>query len=267
MANNQNWVRIGFGEEADAFKGGPAEIEGMPIIEENPTSIILRKPMFVVKRINWGTPIRPYQGHDLFFKHLVARLLEELFLKEGKYSNQHIPIPLGSFNNTHEAGYYYKYAEGSEGFPFELQGDKDVDYRQISVDIKELNSFFGLFNDFGFSVENDIADATNGKIGKNIIMSEYSTKELYRTYTLHPLWKRIDFGSKSCPFDYDKFVKEMTQRESELKVKMGKNYSLALSSAEYYHTFGTMTEDEFKKFVEDKVFGKEILNLRRRYIW
>jgi hypothetical protein len=222
--------------------------------------------MVVVKRVNWDAPIYPYQGHDLFCKHLVAKLLEELFLKESNYSNQHIPIPLGSFNTIHEAGYYYKYVDGSEGFPFELQGDKDDNFRQVHVEIKEWGDFVGLFNDFGFSVENDIADANNARIGKNVIMSKYSTKKIYReyeknkTYTLHARWKRIDFGSTSCPFDYEKFIKEMTQRKSELEVKMSRNYSLALLSAEYYHTCGTMTENELKNF------GKEILNLRRRYI-
>jgi len=272
MANKQDdWVKIGFGQEARAFKGNPTEIEGMPIIKSNPTSMIVRKPMVVVKRVDWEDPIYDYQGHDLFCIHLAAKLLEELFLKEGKYKTEHIPIPLGSFNDK-KAGYYYEYVKGSEGFPFELQGDADVDYRQIPVEIKEWIEFKGPFNDFGFSMESDIADAVNATNGKNIIMSEYSTKELYegyeknKTYTLHPFWKRIDFGRSSFLFNYEIFEAEMLNNQTYLLREMGQNYRLALLSAKYYNTNGEMPQKELKKLEGMTELEGMILQFRKRYI-
>jgi len=215
------WTEIGDGQEAFALKGEISECEGLGGI------VAYCKPLVVTKRINWNKPINEHEGHDLFCKNLALKLLEKFFIREGKYKTEHIPVPIGSFNG----GYYYLFVEGSEGFPLEIIDD---DFRRVPVEIEGWDVFTGLFNSFGFSVERDIADALDGRTGKNIIFSEWDMKEVYRTGKLHKNWKRIDFGSVSCPFDYSKFQRTMLERGTELISKMKEDYSLAFLAAQYY---------------------------------
>jgi len=257
MTNKENWVEIGFGQEARAFKGNPTEIEGMPIIKSNPTSMIVRKPMVIVKRVDWEEPIYDYQGHDLFCRHLTARLLEELFLKEGKYQTEHIPIPLGSFNDK-KAGYYYEFVEGSEAFPSDMYPD-------------EWNSFVGLFYSFGFDVSHDTTEAGDGRVSKNVILGfpGWNIKDKDGGRIPHSNWKRIDFGRSSFLFNYEKFEAEMLNNETYLSREMGQNYRLALLSAKYYNTMGKMPQTKLEKLegmTELEELEGMILQFRKRYI-
>lgn len=233
MSYDAEWVAIGDGQEAYALMGNATEIDGIGGVVSFPSRIA------AVKRVSWEAPDHDYRGHDLFCKHLVARLLDEFFVKQGEYSREHIPIPLGSFNGGRISGYYYVYAEGSEGFPLEIMDDE---YRQVPVHINEWFPFVERFCSFGFGVNSDIADPIDGRTGKNIVFSSWDVGELYRTCCLPSEWKRIDLGEVSCPFRYEKFVEEMARRESELTDKM--EYRLALLAAKYYHLKDHMPDAE-----------------------
>lgn len=237
-----NWEEIGFGQEAQAFKGELKEIEGIGGIVKS------EKPITLTKRKSWGNPYYEYQGHDLFCKHLCARLLDELFLREGKYTKAHIPIPVGSFNG----GYYYQFAEGTEGFPLEIM----VDNCRQPVRREEWNIFAGLFNEFGFKVHNDIADASDGRTGKNIIFLPWDIEKVYDTAVLHADWKRIDFGAKSCAFDYEKYLLEIAGKRQEL----ADEYGLAVLAAQYYglHENSKELEELVLRFREKRIQSLKI---------
>src|SRR3989344_1060029 len=220
-----DWIEIGSGQEAYVLKGEVDEVEGIGGI------IKLERPIVAAKRISWGKPIFEYQGHDMYCKNLVLKIFDELFLRKGNYTVSHIPMPLGSFNG----GHYYSYVEGSEGFPLEVN---DEDYNSVPVQIDEWNKFTGSFNEFGFHVGDDIAEAVDGRIGKNMIMMPWDMNEVYLTGRLHKNWKRIDFGNVSLRFDYDRFLETMHNNKIKLKQQMGQDYLLALIAAKYCSCMG-----------------------------
>jgi hypothetical protein len=217
-----NFVEVGYGQEAYVLKGDLREIEGLG------GSVFSRNPLTVAKRVNWNRSGEYWDGHDLFCKHLSLCLLDEFFLREGRYTQSHIPVPLGSF----DGGYYYEFVRGDEGFPL---GILDENYNQVVVEIKEWIPFVNSFNSFGFGVESDVADPMDAMSAKNVILREWDINSLYETGQLGPYWKRIDFGSFSCPFNYEKFKNEIGTRKNDLTNCLGdENYRLALSSAEFF---------------------------------
>ncbi len=217
------WEEIGFGQEAKAFRGLLIEVEGLGGVVESEEGID------IVKRIDWNKPVYKFQGHDIFCKNLVLRILDEYFIKQGKYLENHIPVPLGSFNNSNGCGYYYRHVEGSEGFPLVVI---DEDYRKVEVQIDEWNSFTGLFHLFGFELGRDIAEFDDAGVGKNIIMRPWGG-EIYKTKELHSNWKRIDFGSSSCDFDYKKFLEKIKKESTELLANLGDYHKLLYLAAKY----------------------------------
>lgn len=234
MDSRDSWVEIGSGQEAYVLKGNITKLGGI-------VRIRAKKPVSVAKRINHNRVSR-YGGHILFCKHLAARILEEFFLKNDEYGREHIPIPVGSFN----AGYHYEFVEGSEGFPLVIFDG----YRDILIEIEEWNPFVNLFNSFGFGVGSDVADAVDGRTGKNVIFSAWDINKVYQTKRLHSGWKRIDFGSASCPFDYERFEKQMLKRKKELTSLINEDYSLGLLCGKYCFLKGDLAERESKKFNE-----------------
>ena len=241
------WTNAGQGDEAYVLKGPLAEIEGIGGI------VTAERPIIVAKRTNWGNPVNKHQGHDLFCKHLILRILDEHFLRQGRYSHPHIPIPLGSFNG----GCYYVFAEGSENFPLSIA----TEHGQKPVRISEWNEFTGYFGRFGFNAGHDIADADNGRVGKNVILSQWDINEVYETGTLDSGWKRIDFGSRSLPFDYDKFMQAVEEKKADLTGQMQDDYGLLLLAAKYSYMPKDFTSEEFRD-LEERVlqFRSEQIN-------
>ena len=226
MNKQVDWAEIGSGQEAYVLKGQMNQIEGIG-------GIVRCEPMTVAKRVNQDKS----EGRILFCKHLAIKILEEFFIQSGKYNNEHIPLPLGSFKD----GYYYKFAEGSEGFPYEIFDGSN----RIQVQIYEWPAFVGAFSSFGIDLSRDIADANDGRVGKNVIFSGWDVNEVYETGRLHPGWKRIDFGYASCGFDYEKFENEMKRRDAEITTKIGRRHRLGVMAAYFYHNNGNIPREEY----------------------
>jgi len=200
-----HWEEIGDGDEAIAYKGVVDSIEGIGGI------IKLNTPRLIVKRVNHSSYFE-WEGHDIFSRHLAAKIIEAYCIKSGKYHHEHIPVPLGSFSG----GYYYDFVDGFEDWDTERE-------------IEEKNEFVGWLSGFGFPMWEDTSCWSGGGSGKNVIFSRYSKEG-----KLPSDWKRIDFGINSLHFDYKKFESEMTDMKGEFKRIIGEeNYFLAFLSGKY----------------------------------
>jgi len=224
------WHYIGEGQEAQVYRGKLREISGIGGVIE------YKIPFDVAKRKDINNPISEFDGHDLFCKHLVLSLLDKNFIKRGIYQHHHIPLPLGSFNG----GYYYEFAEGIEGFPLEYI-DTENDYRITPVQISEWYKFYGLFDSVGFNVGADITDPNDGRSGKNMVFLPWTIN--YETEGLHPFWKRIDVGSASLPFNYEKFEKNI----QELRPNLNEDFITINLAAKFYHLNGNINIQEQKE--------------------
>jgi hypothetical protein len=221
------WVDIGSGQEAQAFRGKISDIEGVGGVLHAP------KPVDAVKRVNWCKT----GGEKVYFKNAVLSILDEYHVRSGNYTYPHIPDPLGSF----EGGYYYRFVEGNEGFPNSLQNDSN---RYEPVEKKEWNRFVGLFNMAGFGVNHDVSDADDARSGKNIIMGEFNFGSVYETFTLPKEWKRIDFGTMSCPGNPDEFSSYIRENDVELGKTMGYKHDLLKLAGKKVFTPEDMSPDE-----------------------
>lgn len=248
--DNDGWIPVDYGQEAYVSKGNLNHIEGIGGILDS------EKPITVARRIGWNNPVYDFEGHDVFCRHLASRLLDEYFVKTGRYSRNHIPIPFGSFNGAN-AGYYYEFIEGSEGFPLVIP---DEDYHQIEVRIDDWNSFIGSFNSFGFDAGRDIADPIDGRTGKNVIFCGWDMNKVYETGRLHSNWRRIDFGTASYSLDFERFAKGLERDRSDLTKVLGDYYKLVFLTGKYSQFNQNLTEDE------NHVLEMLVLRFRREKI-
>lgn len=242
MENLENrFVYVGEGEEAQVFRGTLDVIGGIG------GSVCYENPIDVAKRVNFPAS-SGYSGNDLFCRHLVFKILENFFIRRlKKYHQMHIPVPLGSY----KYGYYYRFVIGSEGFPSEFLDDN---LNRVLVNLEEENAFRNCFNDFGIDLGKDTLDSNDGS-RKNIIAADYNIKKLYRTGRISTEWKRIDFGERSCLFDYDKFLEEMSKRKEEFKAM--DCYALALLAGKYFANRGNISAGELRKLERQcRIFRK-----------
>jgi len=235
------------GQEAFVQLGRPEKIEGIGGILKIPS------PREVVKRTNSNQPLYSYEGHDTFCKHLAARLLEEYFKKTGRYKSEHIPKPLGSFNG----GYYYEYAVGGEGWPTSVYTPSYG--QEVSVTAEEWGEFTNGFNLYGFSVDHDTANSSDGRIGKNVIFEEWD--ESYRdTFKLHERWKRIDFGQASMPFNYERFQSEIQRSRIDLTKALGEEKYIMLCLS------GNFVKNHVLSRKAEEIFAESVLRFRKSMV-
>lgn len=237
--NEVKWNFTGAGQEAVVYIGNLKYIDGIG------GEIGSETPISVAKRINHrigDKPIPDFQGHDLFCKHLVFRILDDYFVNTRKYSQNHIPIPLGSFNDSNESGYYYKFVEGDEEVSLTFI---DEDYKQREFVVDEWNTFIGLFNTFGIDLGRDITQYDDKNVGKNVIYSDLRDLDRGR---IGSDWKRIDFGSASCGFDYDKFFK-LISRETGMEKIYRELAILSAKYSQYRVELSNREKDIFDEFI------------------
>ncbi len=194
------WTHIGDGQEAYVFSSQPGAVQG-PInrISNNRMITVARRVVAWDAAGGWPTST---QHQYMFFKNLFMYLLDRSAVQHGTYSESHIPLPLGMFMLPGIKGHSYQYVEGTEGWPTVYY---DEGYHKTQTQFREWDDFAGLFNKFGFSVGHDIADASGGDVGKNII---YRPEEGLEEGDLGKHWKRIDLGSTSLPLDKHKLTAE-----------------------------------------------------------
>jgi hypothetical protein len=176
----------------------------------------------------------------------VLRVLDEAFVRYQLYSHSHIVPPLGSFNDGKRCGYYYAYAEGVEGFPWEIRTEGGG---WESVDVREWNVFSNGFTGYGLMVCDDISDFDGGT-AKNVVHAR-STAIDYDNPRLPPTWTRIDFGIRSMRFDLERFKTAMARNEHMLEQT---DHRTAVLAAQFYHDAGNMPAkelDELRELVFD----------------
>ena len=239
------WIEIGSGEEAIAYKGA---LKSLNLLEIDQS---LDEGRIVVKRVNHSC-VESSQGHDVFCRHLAIGILEDYFIGCKDYSEKHIPCVLNSFNNGESCGYYYEFVEGSEGWPTE-------------VNIEEQRVFSNKMNNFGIDLWHDTCFVDDARIGKNVIFKPWNTNEVYNTDNsghyqgLHKFWKRIDFGSCSCKFDYEKFRDKLYENRDNMKKVLGRETYRILELAGKY---GDYTYRQTMSDVEVLELGRDVLHGR-----
>ncbi len=216
------WKKIGEGSEAYALSGiiDLSEISGG----------ILSGDAEVVKRVEWAP--NEHSAYLTFLKNLAAYLLDAYFRKRGKYAHQHVSQPIGISES--DWGTIYEYFRGSEGFPWCIMSE----YREEMIQLGEWNAFVGYFAATGIGVGSDVTDPDDARVSKNIILGEsynYNIATLYDSLSLPPDWRRIDFGSRSCPVSAEKLYGFISSEQAGL-------YSALGSMADVLHgTHGYMT--------------------------
>lgn len=170
------WTNIGEGEEAVCY------------LYKFPRS----NRRLVVARKNHG-PANPELALRVWERHKICYELDGYFRRKGKYSHFHISRPIAPF----DAGYFYEYAPGEEGFMWEMMDD-DFCYRPVVL--KEWNEAVSSFGAAGISLGSDVCESFDGRVGKNVVVSGGADSN----GNLPATWYRIDFGRRSLQVDEDR---------------------------------------------------------------
>ena len=149
-------------------------------------------------------------GENLFLKHLIVKKLDDYFCRIGRYVYPHIARPLGSEKNT----YFYEWVQGVETFSWMEIGESGA-YEPVIL--MEWSEFTGAFEETGIAVGHDAADSDNANISQNIIHQLCRLRER----KLNLFWKRIDFGSRSLPINYDKVENYADRNSKSLREVLG----------------------------------------------
>ena len=150
-------------------------------------------------------------GHRNFLRHAIIKKLDDYFISLGKYRDIHIPRPLGSTDK----GYVYQFEQGSDCFSWQEYDEG----KWVPVRLEEWGSFVGAFSNAGVDLRSDIADVDDGRMSQNIILNHPYELDP-STFSLGSLWKRIDFGSGSISFNYDKLEKFLSENKEKLMIEL-----------------------------------------------
>lgn len=194
---------------------------------------------------------------EVFFKHIIAKILNEYFLKIGKYTYNHVPDFLTTYGRGYEGGYYYIFVKGNEGFPWEIIGSNG---ERIPVTLEEWDSFKSVFYNAGITMS-DVVENT-GNSGKNIVLEvDWQIGELYKQLeegkipSLPKYWQRIDYDTQSMPVKRGELEEFLKANQSQLYSVLGKEKFDFLNLAfRGYKFFGELKAEElvkFNKFLSD----------------
>lgn len=174
----------------------------------------------------------PKSGHKTFLKHVIIKKLEDYFYRTRVYMFSHIPRPLGSVSRVDDDPYeacLYEWAFGTEGFSWEYV---DQEGNSELVRLQDWDSFKASFNNAGIDMGLDCADPDDGRISQNIIHQYPAYIEDGRQ--MNPLWKRIDFGSRSINIDFDKLTAFLQDNREELTNALrNERYEMLLLVVDY----------------------------------
>ena len=186
--------------------------------------------------------IVPKAGHSMFLKHMIFKKIDDYFYRIGVYKYAHVPRPLGSVsivNGKKFEAYIYEWVHGDEGFPWEI---KDEYGEAVNVHLSDWNEFVKHFKEAGVEMNNDITDADDGRISKNVIHSFSSDLKQNK---LSSIWKRIDFGKHSILIDYDRLWNYLQKNKSHLiNVLRKERFHMIELAAAFLRNRGNMKEYE-----------------------
>jgi hypothetical protein len=178
-------------------------------------------------------------AHTMFLRHMIIKKLDDYFYRSEAsraYLYPHIPRPLGSISENGDLdqgiqpieAYMYQWVHGNEGFPWEVSG---LNGNSSQVALADWDIFASKFHSAGINMSKDITDADDGRISKNIIHSfPYDIVD----NRLSSIWRRIDFGMLSCPFDFDKLHRFMRDnRDSLVHILRSDRYEMMKLTVRY----------------------------------
>jgi hypothetical protein len=154
-------------------------------------------------------------GSKPFSRNLIARLLEELYIEKGHFTEHHIPLPIG-YSSDH---YTQQFLRGIEGFSWKNQYD-------IPVRLEEWNAFSYHLGEAGFRFGLDITAFDNANTSKNIIAK--IDDNLYSQGKIGKYWMVVDFGSHGGIYGRVRYKIEdfISDNQKELRETLGHNYKL-----------------------------------------
>ena len=174
----------------------------------------------------------PGQGHEMFLRHMVIKKLEDFFHRTHVYNFAHIPRPLGSISAEGDKpieAYLYEWAFGREGFAWEIPNGSGG---RTSVKLNDWDAFVDNFGAAGISLSSDVTDPDNGRISKNLI--HQLPWNSYDDGGLSSIWKRIDFGARSAPIDYEKLSRFLRDSQKPLEETLKRRrYRMIALAAKY----------------------------------
>jgi len=175
-------------------------------------TIITQEGAVTALRIDYSNS--PKIGHRTFLVHAVIKKLEDYFFRKGSYIYPHIPRPLGSISTIYSdepcEGYLYEWVVGHENFPWEISSSGSTE----AIKLRDWDKFVGCFNEAGINMTSDVTDPDNGNVSKNIIHQFPQIDPIKLELT--PIWKRIDFGSRSAPIDFEKLSGFLNKNSNSL---------------------------------------------------
>lgn len=155
----------------------------------------------------------PYSGHKMFIRHLIIKKLDDYFYRKGIYVFSHIPRPLGSLGldgSEKREAYIYEWAFGTENFQwFEIDpvcGTKEIN-------LLDWIEFLNHFHHAGIDMGKDVVDPHHDNMAQNII---HQFPCIMPNGDFCSLWKRIDFGERSVPINFEKLEKYLDDNEDQI---------------------------------------------------
>lgn len=147
----------------------------------------------------------PQSGHKIFLKHVIAKKLDDYFYRKGIYKFSHIPRSLGSISQDKEPfeAYIYEWVFGTDRFSWDIV--------PRDWDVFKMN-----FIKAGINVGDDCTSFDNQNISQNIILQHGRPVKMKGKRMWSCLWKRIDFGDRSLPIDYEKLKRFLAKNERDL---------------------------------------------------
>ncbi|MDI6860984.1 MAG: hypothetical protein QMD25_03090 [Caldisericia bacterium] len=183
-----------------------------------------------------------------FLRHLIAKKLDDYFLRKELYKFPHIPRLLG-FDTF---GYYYEFVWGLEGY-YPLYFDEEL-FTYLPVKLLDEDEARRCFHEAGIYIFQDIVEPTSNYV-KNLIIEEPEISILPNV--ISNLWKRIDFGVKSIKFDYFKINDYFKRNKKDLIKFLGKKRFSLINLANLYlilngdeKKFNQKNFNKLKKLIE-----------------
>ncbi|MBI2651584.1 hypothetical protein HYX01_03875 [Candidatus Woesearchaeota archaeon] len=145
------------------------------------------------------------EDYTPFLTHLIASLIDILFVHEGKYGRRHVPSVIGlQLDNGTIDGYVMQHVTGTSAFPWDSQ---------LSEWIPFVNAFVEVGIDMGY----DVSDAHDGRIAQNILLDGWNIPDSIKSGILPSSWHRIDYGYSSYRLDWKELGTFLGEHSARIK--------------------------------------------------
>lgn len=205
----------------------------------------------------------PLSGHRMFIRHAVIKKLDDFFYRTGVYLFSHVPRPLGSLSRRApepREAYLYEWAFGSETFAWE---ENDSEGKTTQIQLIDWNEFESHFAAAGVNMRDDVTDADDSRMSNNII-HQYPCRTISGDRC--PLWKRIDFSTKSAPIDLECLSAYLANNRTQLlEVLRSERYEMVCLAVRYLADSKGMTQYDIGRM--EQLLGQYRLSSMSHYVF